>query len=299
MTFGQQPQPNPNYEPQGNNTLNTGYGAPQYQYTGQQNTNYINYNQQMSPQYGQPQYAYAGQGGAAATVDGQVAYSYEQAERVSVTKAYGEMTIGLVVTALVAVLAQITGAYYYFLAVTGVIGLIGLCVVQVGMAIVLGMRITKMSVGGARAMFYVYAALMGFTLSSIFWVYDLGQIGIALGVTAAFFLALTMFSLTTKFDMLKFGPILMVALVVLIITQLVLAFIPGVSGMTRLVCAIGLVIFAGMTMYDAQSTRALFKAYETQGPEMIKKISILCALNLYLDFVNMFLYVLQLFGNRD
>lgn len=294
MTFGQQPQPNPNYEPQGNNTLNTGYGAPQYQYAGQQNTNYINYNQQMPPQY-----AYAGQGGAAATVDGQVAYSYEQAERVSVTKAYGEMTIGLVVTALVAVLAQITGAYYYFLAVTGVIGLIGLCVVQVGMAIVLGMRITKMSVGGARAMFYVYAALMGFTLSSIFWVYDLGQIGIALGVTAAFFFALTMFSLTTKFDMLKFGPILMVALVVLIITQLVLAFIPGVSGMTRLVCAIGLVIFAGMTMYDAQSTRALFKAYETQGPEMIKKISILCALNLYLDFVNMFLYVLQLFGNRD
>jgi len=99
MTFGQQPQPNPNYEPQGNNTLNTGYGAPQYQYAGQQNTNYINYNQQMPPQYGQPQYAYAGQGGAAATVDGQVAYSYEQAERVSVTKAYGEMTIGLVVTA--------------------------------------------------------------------------------------------------------------------------------------------------------------------------------------------------------
>lgn len=296
MTFGQQPQPNPNYEPQGNNTLSTGYGAPQHQYAGQQNTNY---NQQMPPQYGQPQYAYAGQGGAAATVDGQVAYSYEQAERVSVTKAYGEMTIGLVVTALVAVLAQITGAYYYFLAVTGVIGLIGLCVVQVGMAIVLGMRITKMSVGGARAMFYVYAALMGFTLSSIFWVYDLGQIGIALGVTAAFFLALTMFSLTTKFDMLKFGPILMVALVVLIITQLVLAFIPGVSGMTRLVCAIGLVIFAGMTMYDAQSTRALFKAYEPHGPEMIKKISILCALNLYLDFVNMFLYILQLFGSRD
>ncbi|KFI93948.1 Bax inhibitor-1/YccA family protein [Bifidobacterium stellenboschense] len=304
MTFGQQPQPNPNYEPQGNNTLNTGYGAPQYQYAGQQNAGYNQYTQQMppqygQPQYGQPQYAYAGQGGAAATVNGQVAYSYEQAERVSVTKAYGEMTIGLVVTALVAVLAQITGAYYTFLATTGYIGLIGLCVVQVGMAIVLGMRITKMSVGAARAMFYVYAALMGFTLSSIFWVYDLGQIGIALGVTAAFFLALTMFSLTTKFDMLKFGPILMVALVVLIITQLVLAFIPGVSGMTRIVCAIGLIIFAGMTMYDAQSTRALFKAYEAQGPEMIRKISILCALNLYLDFVNMFLYILQLFGSRD
>lgn len=312
MTFGQQPQPNPNYEPQGGHTLNAGYGTqpqPGYQYAnagqpqyGQANTQYTQYaGGQVPPQYGQPQYAYAGgnAGAGAATVNGQVAYSYEQAERVSVAKAYGEMTLGLIVTALVAVAAQITGAYYYFLAATGVIGLIGLCVVQVGMAIVLGMRIQKMSVGGARAMFYIYAALMGFTLSSIFWVYDLGQIGIALGVTAAFFFALTMFSLTTKIDMLKFGPILMVALIVLIITQLVLAFIPGVSGMTRIVCAIGLVIFAGMTMYDAQSTRALFQAYESQGPEMIRKISILCALNLYLDFVNMFLYILQLFGNRD
>ncbi len=54
-----------------------------------------------------------------------------------------------------------------------------------------------------------------------------------------------------------------------------------------------------MTLYDAQQTRALFSAYEAQGPEMIKKISIICALNLYLDFVNMFLYILQLFGSRD
>ncbi|NEG54446.1 Bax inhibitor-1/YccA family protein [Bifidobacterium platyrrhinorum] len=289
MTFGQQPQPNPNYEPQGGNTMNAGYGAqPQYQYAdaGQR-------------PYGQPQYAYAGDGAGAAAINGQVAYSYEEARRVSITKAYGEMTIGLVVTAVVAVLAQLTGAYYYFLAATGTIGLIGLCVVQVAMAVILGARIMKMGVGAARVMFYVYAALMGFTLSSIFWVYDLGSIGVALGITAAFFFALTMFSLTTKFDMLKLGPILMVGLIVLIISQLVLAFIPGVSGMTKLMCAVGLILFAGMTMYDAQSTRALFEAYESQGPEMIKRISILCALNLYLDFVNMFLYILQLFGSRD
>ena len=60
-----------------------------------------------------------------------------------------------------------------------------------------------------------------------------------------------------------------------------------------------LCLFAGMTIYDAQSTRALLTEYEAQGPEMVKKISILCALNLYLDFVNMFLYILQLLGNRD
>ena len=124
---------------------------------------------------------------------------------------------------------------------------------------------------------------MGFTLSSIFMVYDLGSIGVALGVTAAFFFALTMFGMTTKFNMLKAGPILMIGLIVLIISQIVLAFVQ----------------VDGMTIYDAQSTRALLTEYEAQGPEMVKKISILCALNLYLDFVNMFLYILQLLGNRD
>ena len=305
MTFGQQPQPNPNYEPQGGSNLNPGYGAGQ-QYQQNPQYQYANMNQQQYQQqpYAQPQYAYAGAGsaagaGAGAAIDGQVAYSYEQARRVSVTKAYGEMTIGLIVTAVVAVLGQATGLYYAFLMSTGMFGLIGLCIVQVVMAVMLGARIMKMSVGAARAMFYVYAALMGFTLSSIFMVYDLGSIGIALGVTAGFFFALTMFSLTTKFDMLKFGPILMVGLIVLIISQFVLMLIPGVSGMTQIMCALGLILFAGMTMYDAQSTRALFAQYEAQGPEAVKRISILCALNLYLDFVNMFLYILQLLGNRD
>ena len=127
----------------------------------------------------------------------------------------------------------------------------------------------------------------------------MGSIGLALGMTALFFLVLTMFSMTTKLDMLKAGPILMVGLIVLIVSQLILSFIPGTSGMTQLMCAVGLILFAGMTMYDAQQTRALFAAYEAQGPEMIRKISVVCALNLYLDFVNMFLYILQLLGDRD
>ncbi|OZG64087.1 Inhibitor of apoptosis-promoting Bax1 [Bifidobacterium hapali] len=281
MTFGQQPQggnqySNPNMQ-----------GQPQYQYA------------QQNP-YGQPQYGYAPNGTAA--MNAQAAYSYEQvqqAQRVSVTRAYGEMTIGLLITAAVAVIAQMTGAYIGFLQATGLIGVFLFAAIQIGMAVYLGARIMKITSGTARVMFYVYAALMGFTLSSIFMIYDLGSIGLALGMTALFFFVLTMFGMTTKMNMLKAGPILMVALIVLIISQLILAIIPGVSGMTQIVCALGLIIFAGMTMYDAQQTRALFAAYEAQGPEMIKKISIVCALNLYLDFVNMFLYLLQLFGNRD
>lgn len=285
MTFGQQPQGNGNP-----------FGQPQY---GQNQQPYA-----QSPytqnNYGQPQYGYAPNG--TATMNAQTAYSYEQvqqAQRASVTKAYGEMTIGLIITAVVAVFTQMTGAYVAFISATGLIGFFLFAIVQVGLALYLGARIMTISSTAARVMFYVYAALMGFTLSSIFIVYQLSDIGIALGMCALFFLALTMFSLTTKFDMLKLGPILMVGLIVLIISQLVLMFIPGVGEATRIICAVGLVLFAGMTMYDAQATRALFAHYESQGPEMIRKISIVCALNLYLDFVNMFLYILHLFGSRD
>lgn len=301
MTFGQQPQNNGQYNPQYNTpdynaAQQSGYGQ-QYAQSG------YGQNYYAQPQ-GAPTYQYvpqgtgAGAGAGAATINTTMTYNYEEARRVSVTKVYGEMTIGILVTAVVAVLGQITGAYYSFLMATGMVGLIGLCVVQIALAVVLGMRVTKMKSSTARVMFYVYAALMGFTLSSIFMVYDLGSIGVALGVTAAFFFALTMFGMTTKFNMLKAGPILMIGLIVLIISQIVLAFVQ-VDGMTKIVCAIGLILFAGMTIYDAQSTRALLTEYEAQGPEMVKKISILCALNLYLDFVNMFLYILQLLGNRD
>lgn len=300
MTFGQQPQNNGQYNPQYNTpdynaAQQSGYGQ-QYSQSG------YGQNYYAQPQ-GAPTYQYApqdaaGAGAGAATINTTMTYNYEEARRVSVTKVYGEMIIGILVTAVVAVLGQITGAYYSFLMATGMVGLIGLCVVQIALAVVLGMRVIKMKSATARVMFYVYAALMGFTLSSIFMVYDLGSIGVALGVTAAFFFALTMFGMTTKFDMLKAGPILMIGLIVLIISQIVLAFVQ-VDGMTKIVCAIGLILFAGMAIYDAQSTRALLTEYEAQGPEMVKKISILCALNLYLDFVNMFLYILQLLGNRD
>lgn len=297
MTFGQQPQNNGQYNPQYNTpdynaAQQSGYGQ-QYAQSGYGQNYYAQ--PQGAPTY---QYVPQGTGAGAATINTTMTYNYEEARRVSVTKVYGEMTIGILVTAVVAVLGQITGAYYSFLMATGMVGLIGLCVVQIALAVVLGMRVTKMKSATARVMFYVYAALMGFTLSSIFMVYDLGSIGVALGVTAAFFFALTMFGMTTKFNMLKAGPILMIGLIVLIISQIVLAFVQ-VDGMTKIVCAIGLILFAGMTIYDAQSTRALLTEYEAQSSEMVKKISILCALNLYLDFVNMFLYILQLLGNRD
>lgn len=300
MTFGQQPQNNGQYNPQYNTP---DYNAAQQSGYGQQYAQ-SGYGQDYYAQpQGAPTYQYVpqgtGAGAGAATINTTMTYNYEEARRVSVTKVYGEMTIGILVTAVVAVLGQITGAYYSFLMATGMVGLIGLCVVQIALAVVLGMRVTKMKSATARVMFYVYAAIMGFSLSTIFMAYDLGTIGISLALCAGFFFALTMLGMTTKVNVLKAGPVLMVGLIVLIVAEvLLMIFAPGQTTL-MLVSAIGLVLFAGMTVYDAQSTRALFAQYAGQGEEMIKKVSIICALNLYLDFVNIFLYVLQLLGDRD
>ena len=281
MTFGQQPQGNNangfNGQPYGQNQYNPNqnpYGQNQYQYT--------------------PQNMYA-QGAPAATIPAQATYSYERAEHASVTRAYGEMTIGLLVT----ILTQATGAYIALIQSLGVIGAWAPFVVEIVIAIYLGARIEKIKPSTARVMFYVYAAIMGFSLSTIFMAYDLGTIGISLALCAGFFFALTMLGMTTKVNMLKAGPILLVGLIVLIVAEvLLMIFAPGQT-MLMVISAIGLVLFAGMTVYDAQATRALFAQYAGQGEDMVKKVSIICALNLYLDFINMFLYILQLFGDRD
>lgn len=272
--------------------------------------------QYIPPQYGQYQYnqqynQYANgydntqPGGYAyaqpPTMDARMAYSsetYEKATRTSVARAYGEMTIGILVTAVVAILTQGTGLLYSYLAATGTLGWILLVVVQVGVAVTLGARVMRMKPSTARLMFYIYAALMGFTLSSIFATYNLGSIGLALLMTAGFFLCLTMVALTTKLNMLKAGPILMVALIVLIVAELIMMFIVPTSTTTMIFSAIALVIFAGLTMYDAQATRTLFRQY-ANDETMIRRVSILCALNLYLDFINFFMQLLTIFGSSD
>lgn len=284
MAFGQEPR-------------NTNLGNPQYN-TADYN-NQMNYAQPVQPQanYQYTQYTQGGAAGVRMSAERQ--QEYAKAYHSSVTRSYGEMTIGLLVTAAVAIVTQMTGLYVSFIAATGIIGVFAPMVIEIVLAIALSARITKMKTSTARVMFYIYAALMGFSLSVIFAVYDLGTIGIALALCAGFFFALTMLGMTTKVDLLKAGPILSVGLIVLIIAEvLLMIFAPGQTTL-MLISALGLVLFAGFTVYDAQQTRAIFAQYSGQDTEMIKKISILCALNLYIDFVNMFLYILQLLGDRD
>lgn len=307
MTYRQQD----NYQSSSDNAANTDNAANRQQY-GQQDWQYTNsqqqyFNQQPQAQYARAsaqqaysgqQYAYTQGAVGSQTMNPQTSVAFEEAKHTSITRAYAEMTAGLLLTVVVAVITEMTGALTSFVSATGVLGWIGLAIIQVGLAVVLGWRITKMKTGTARFMFYLYAALMGFTLSSVFATYNLGSIGLAFALTIGFFVVLTMLSLTTKLDMLKAGPILLVALITLIIGEVIMMFVAPTQTTMMVIAAIGLIIFAGYTAYDAQMTRALFAQYANQ-PEMVKKVSIICALNLYLDFVNMFLYLLQLLGDNN
>ncbi|OTA25791.1 hypothetical protein B9G54_06920 [Alloscardovia macacae] len=230
-------------------------------------------------------------------IDATSTVEYERAERSSIARIYGEMTLGLLVTAVAAYGSFASGLYYSFLAATGRFGLIALVVGQIAVVIALSARALKMNPTTARLCFYLYAALMGFTLSNIFAVYSFGNIVTALVFTALFFLALTMFALTTKMNLLKMGPILTVALIVLIVAEVIMLFM-GMSTSTMLLSAITLIIFAGFTAYDAQVARALFSQY-AQDTVMMKRVSILCALSLYLDFINFFLSLLNIMSSRD
>lgn len=299
MTYGQQPRNNGQNGNQAYESSQPQYGqtyAQAQSAQAQQNAQY--YAAQQQSAYAQ-QAAFAQQPYASGNpIDTQATYTYESAVHTSITRAYAEMAIGLLVTIVSAVLSYNSGLLVSFLSSTGTIGLIGVTIAQLVLVFVISARVMSMSPATSRILFYVYAATMGFTLSSIFLVYNLGSIGMALGLSVGFFFALTMLALTTKRDMLKAGPILLTALIVLVIGQLIMAFILPTSGANMLISAIGLLIFAGLTAYDAQKTRALFAQYAGQ-PEMIKRLSIVCALNLYLDFVNIFLYLLRIFGSRD
>jgi FtsH-binding integral membrane protein len=267
---------------QGNNPQNQQNPAPN-----------LNYQQAQNAANAQGYYA-AGQN---PVMEAQPVRVSERAVHNSVTAAYGEMAIGVGVTALVSWISYQTNAIVTFLGTVGQVGWIVLLVAQVALALVLAARVFKMNPATARVLFYVYAASMGFTLSTIFYVYTLGSIVLALGLTAGFFLCLTMIGLTTKANLLKAGPILMTALVVLIVAEVIMMFMQ-VSGANMILAGISLIIFAGLTAYDAQRTRAMYQQLGTSDV-MVRRISILAALNLYLDFINMFMSVLQLFGSRN
>ncbi|WP_321344455.1 Bax inhibitor-1/YccA family protein [Breoghania sp.] len=164
------------------------------------------------------------------------------------------------------------------------------------MVFFLSLRVHKMSVGAAQGTFWFYAALVGVSLSSILMVYTHQSVARVFFITAASFGALSLFGYTTKKDISGWGSFLFMGLIGIIIASLVNMFI-GSSAMQFAISVIGVLVFAGLTAYDTQQIKEMY--YAGDSDVVAGRKAVMGALRLYLDFINLFLMLLQLFGNRE
>ena len=209
-------------------------------------------------------------------------------------RVYLKMFLGLLSTTLVALwtasspaIAQLVlggGASYWILAI-----------VEIGLVIWISAGINKMSSTTATLLFFLFAIVNGFTLSVIFFAYAAAAIAKAFFITAGTFAAMSIYGFTTKADLTKFGSFLMFALFGLIIASVVNIFLKS-SQLDWIISLVGVFLFLGLTAWDTQSAKRMAMA---APDEMLGKVATISALSLYLDFINLFLYLLRIFGNRD
>jgi FtsH-binding integral membrane protein len=165
-----------------------------------------------------------------------------------------------------------------------------------GLVMFLSARIEKMSTGAAQATFWIFAALMGASLASIFVVYTQTSIVRVFMITSVTFGAMSLYGYTTKKDLSAWGSFLMMGLIGIIVASIVNIFIES-SMMQWVISVIGVLVFTGLTAYDTQKIKEMYS--HADGEATMSKKAIMGALRLYLDFINLFLMLLHLFGNRN
>jgi FtsH-binding integral membrane protein len=212
--------------------------------------------------------------------------------RVHMQRIYGYMAGGLALTGLVAYLAAASG-FYQSIAATPLIWLVMLA--PLGFVLVLSFGIQRMAAGTAMLLFWFYAAVMGLSLGGIFLVFTGESIARVFFITAATFGAMSLYGYTTKSDLSRFGSFLIMGLIGIVIASIVNIFI-GSSALQFAISIIGVIVFVGLTAYDTQRIKAMY--LESDTGEIAGKKAVLGALTLYLDFINLFLMLLQLFGHR-
>ena len=164
-----------------------------------------------------------------------------------------------------------------------------------GFVMVLSFGINRLSTGAAQALYWAYAAVMGLSMASIFLVFTGTSIAQTFFATSAAFAGLSLYGYTTKRDLSGFGTFLVMGVVGILIASLINMFLN--SGPLQLVISIaGVLIFAGLTAYDTQRIKSLY--FQVAGSDLVGKTVVMGALSLYLDFINMFMFLLQFMGDR-
>ena len=165
-----------------------------------------------------------------------------------------------------------------------------------GLVFWLSARIQSMSASKARNLFYIYAALMGISLASVLLMFSTASVARAFFITAGAFAGLSLYGYTTKRSLSAMGFFMVIGLFGLIIAMIVNIFVAS-TAMDLMISVLGVLIFAGLTAWDTQKIKLMYMAGDSEA-ERTKK-SIFGALTLYLDFINMFMFILHLFGNRE
>jgi uncharacterized protein len=217
--------------------------------------------------------------------------------RAHMNKVYGLMSVAMLVTAGVAWAVGTNDAL-----VAAIFGTPLKWVVMFAplvMVFAFSAMINRLSVAAAQLFFYVYAAAVGLSLSFIFAVYTGVSITQTFLVTAIAFAGLSLYGYTTKKDLSGMGTFLMMGLIGLIVASIVNIFLAS-SALAFAISVIGVLIFAGLTAYDTQSIKNTYVAHAVHGDtEWLGKAAIMGALNLYLDFINMFMFLLNFMGDRE
>jgi len=212
-----------------------------------------------------------------------------------ISKVYGWMSLALVVTGLIA---------YFISEIPGIMNVIAtnqplfffLIIAEIGLVVWLSARITKMNVVTAISAFMVYSILNGITLSLIFLIYTSSSIALTFFVTAGTFAVMSAYGYFTKSDLTRIGKIFTMLLVGIIIASLVNIFMRS-PAIYWLITYLGVAVFVGLIAYDTQKIKNYFLDIEGND-KLINKVAIIGALTLYLDFINLFLFLLRLFGGE-
>lgn len=215
-------------------------------------------------------------------------------QNVFLSRVYGWMTAALVISGVVAFLAS-TSETVIRLTIGNGFGFIVLAVAEIALVWWLSASIRKISSGVAFGAFMVYAVLNGLTLSSIFLAYRIESIFMVFFVTAGMFAAMAIYGSVTKSNLMSFGRYFTMALIGVIIASVV-NFLLRSSTLDWIISIITVVLFTGLTAYDAQKMLAVSK--NSTEDDVFKKAAVFGALELYLDFINIFLSLLRLFGRR-
>ncbi|UER67701.1 Bax inhibitor-1/YccA family protein [Borrelia sp. BU AG58] len=208
---------------------------------------------------------------------------------------FGLMAVGLLISA---VFAYTTSENVVMRAIvfSNPMSFMAIVLVQFGLVYAISGAIEKISSSTATALFLGYSALTGVTLSSVFLIYTQGSIFYTFGITSLTFLAMSFYGYTTSTDLTKMGSYFVMGLWGVVIASIFNIFFRS-SGLNFLISIVGVVLFTGLTAYDVQNISRMNRRLE-DGTELKNRMVVVASLKLYLDFINLFLYLLRFLGQR-